>query len=345
VFSSDLCLGCVRTDNKNFNRSKLAVPKKQLVSVETVVKLLSSAVMSSVHTLEFCGTIDEPLMHPDFFEILEQALLINPNYKIIIHTNASVRSADDWTKLATILTKFTSPHKVSFSIDGIGKTHEFYRQHTSYEKILENAQAFINAGGTAIWQFLIFPWNRHQIDEASTLSNEMKFNGFITRIDRSIVSTMGKVEIINRKSKNRTAQLDWPTDTVDDLISTYAEINTVNITCETKKESQYFVSYDSRLWPCCFIPNGFFQTVQVKTDFLKKRLYDNYGEDFNDITLHSIEKIVQSKFFSNDLVESWDNPVGTGPCGKITRCAETCNVDRLKVLPIGKHKLIRGTNV
>lgn len=340
-----LCLGCVRTDNDNFNRSKPLVPKKQLVSVETIVKLLSSQPMATVHTLEFCGTIDEPLMHPDFFEILEQAFIINPDYKIIIHTNASVRSAADWAKLATILAKFKSPHKVSFSIDGIGETHEFYRQQTSYEKILENAQAFINAGGTAVWQFLIFPWNKHQVDEASKLSEQMKFSGFITRIDRSIVSGVGSEEVINRKVKNRIATVDWFTDTVDDLIATYAEVDKVNIFCETKKESQYFVSYDSRLWPCCFIPNGFFQTAPVKTEFLKKRLYDNYGEDFNDMTVHSIEKIVQSKFFSNDLVESWDNPVGIGPCGKITRCAETCNVERLKVLPIGKHKLIRGTNV
>ena len=43
-----LCLGCVRTDNDNFNRSKPSVPKKQMVSVDTVSKLLSSASMSSV---------------------------------------------------------------------------------------------------------------------------------------------------------------------------------------------------------------------------------------------------------------------------------------------------------
>jgi len=340
-----LCLGCVRVDIDNFNRSKPSIPKKQMVSVETIVKLLSSPAMSTVEMLEFCGTIDEPLMHPEFFDILEQAFAINPDYKIVIHTNASVRSTDEWSRLATILKKFKSPHKVSFSIDGIGKTHEFYRQQTDYEKILKNAQAFIDAGGTATWQFLIFPWNKHQVEEATKLSEEMKFNGFITRIDRSVVSGVGETAIVNRKLKNRIAPADRFKDTLDDLIASYVEVEKVDIFCETKKENQYFVSYDSKLWPCCFIPNGYFQTDPVKTEFLNKRFYDNYGEDFNDMSKHSIEEILQSKFFSNDLTESWNNAVGTGPCGKITRCAETCNVDKLKVLPIGKHNLIRGTNV
>ena len=339
-----LCLGCVRTDTFNFNQSKPFISKKNIVEVSTIVKLLSSSLMSTVETLEFCGTIDEPLMHPDFFEILESAFDINPNYKIIIHTNASIRSTKDWARLATLLNKFTTPHRVNFSIDGIGQTHEFYRQFTNYEKILENAQAFIDAGGNAVWQFLIFPWNTHQVDEASKISEQMKFNGFITRIDRSIVTGIGEEKIRNLKNENRTVTLiDEPT--LDELLSSYVKINPVGIACETKKESQYFVSYDSRLWPCCFIHNGFFQTSKSKTTFLKQRLFENYGEDFNDMTVKTIEEIVNSNFFKNDLVESWSNPVSTGPCGKITRCAETCNIEKLKVLPIGKHKTLRGSNV
>lgn len=338
-----LCLGCVRTDTVNFNQSKPFISKKNIVEISTIVKLLSSASMSTIETLEFCGTIDEPLMHPDFFEILESAFDINPNYKIIIHTNASIRSTKDWTRLATILNKFTTPHRVSFSIDGIGKTHEFYRQFTNYEKILENAQAFIDAGGNAVWQFLIFPWNKHQVDEASKISEQMKFNGFITRIDRSVVTGIGEDQIRKLKNKNNvTVMHDM---SLTDLLLSYTEINPVEISCETQKENQYFVSYDSRLWPCCFIHNGFFQVSKTKTDFLRQRLFDNYGEDFNDMTIKTIDEIVNSNFFKNDLVESWSNDVSTGPCGKITRCAETCNVEKLKVLPIGKHKTLRGSNV
>lgn len=338
-----LCLGCVRTDNDNFNRSKPAIPKKKIVSVETIVKLLTSPAMQTINTLEFCGTIDEPLMHPDFFEIIDKAYDINPNYRIVIHTNAGIRSVDEWAKLALSLQRFKTQHKVLFSIDGIGDTHEFYRQLTSYDRIIENAKSFITAGGNAVWQFLIFPWNQHQIEDASKLSEEMNFSGFITRRDRSVITNLGKEVVLKRKEANlKKANVENPS--MAELLETYKPIENAKIFCENKKEGMYFVSHDSRLWPCCFIPNGFFQYPPIKVDFLKQRLYNNYGESFNDITRTSVEDIVNSPFFKNDLVESWDNTVSTGPCGKITRCAETCNVEKLKVLPIGKHKLVRGTN-
>ena len=94
-----LCLGCVRTDTRTFNNPKSKVPKKQLVSIETVVELLTSKPMSTVTNIEFCGTIDEPMMHPDFLEMLEAINNINPGfYRVVIHTNAGVRSTDDWTR-------------------------------------------------------------------------------------------------------------------------------------------------------------------------------------------------------------------------------------------------------
>ena len=62
-----LCLGCQRTNSKNYNEVKSCIPKKQIVEVETVKNLLSSDSMSSLTTLEFCGSIDEPLIHPQIF--------------------------------------------------------------------------------------------------------------------------------------------------------------------------------------------------------------------------------------------------------------------------------------
>jgi len=37
----------------------------------------------------------------------------------------------------------------------------------------------------------------------------------------------------------------------------------------------------------------------------------------------------------HDLEASFGNKVDTGPCGKITRCAEVCNLHKLEVKPIG----------
>ena len=40
---------------------------------------------------------------------------------------------------------------------------------------MENAQAFINAGGRARWDYIAFAHNEHQIDEARQLAEDMGF--------------------------------------------------------------------------------------------------------------------------------------------------------------------------
>jgi MoaA/NifB/PqqE/SkfB family radical SAM enzyme len=330
-----LCLGCVRTDTTNYNESKSIIKDKKLVSLETFEKLTSDPLMSSVELLEFCGTIDEPLMHPEFFEILEIAKKINTNFKIVIHTNASLRPKKDWTRLAKLLKTFKS-HRILFSIDGIDEQHEFYRQKTNYKKIIENAQSFISAGGFAVWQYLVFPWNTHQVDQAKEISQTLGFREFVTRIDRSGISRLSVADIKKIKSLDRKKDQDQ--NDVEKLIESRKSIQNYSITCRYRDEGMYFMSYDSRLWPCCFISNGFLANEDSQREFQTKRIYDAYGYDFNDLSVRSVEEILQSDFFKKDLVSSWGNPISTDKTGKLIKCADTCNDNRLRYMPIGKYK-------
>ena len=322
-----LCLGCQRTNSMNYNEVKSCIPKKQIVESKTIEELLKSKVMQSLEVLEFCGSIDEPLIHPNFFEILDIAYLINPNYSITIHTNASLRSTSDWKRLAVSLKRFKQ-HDVHFSIDGLEDTHSIYRQWTDYNKILRNAAAFIEAGGNAIWQYLIFPWNKHQVEIAKEKSKEIGFAKFHMRHDRSHVSNDGLEMIIRMKQENYTGPgKPKPKD--------YSEKELLPIECNSLKNKMYFLSYDSRLWPCCFLPNGFYMGEPTPSH-LNDRLYKNYGHDFNDLTKYSADEIVMHRFYKNDLVESFGAKISTSMCGKISRCADTCTIKELVNNPIGK---------
>lgn len=322
-----LCLGCQRTNSMNYNEVKSCIPKKQIVEIKTVRKLLESNLMRNLEVLEFCGSIDEPLIHPHFFDILDVAYDINPNYSITIHTNASLRSVTDWKKLATSLQRFKQ-HDVHFSIDGLEDTHKIYRQWTDYNKILKNAKAFIDAGGFAIWQYLIFPWNNHQVEQAKDISQQLGFKKFHKRHDRSHVSQDGLDMIMRMKRENYTGPgKAKPKD--------YSKKELLPIECNSIKNNMYFLSYDSRLWPCCFLPNGFYMGEPTPSH-LTERLYKNYGKDFNDLTKHSPDDIVQHRFYNNDLIESFSAKISTSMCGKISRCADTCTIKELAVNPIGK---------
>ena len=168
-----LCLGCVRTDY-SFNDSKFTIPSKVYVDINTIFKLLKSNSMSTVTTLEFCGTIDEPLVHPQFLEIIKGAYDINPNYDIHIHTNGGMRNPEYFTKLANILTKFFK-YDMLFSLDGLKDTNHLYRQDVEWNKIMDRVKWFIDAGGRAEWKFIVFRHNMHQINEAKQSLVPMRY--------------------------------------------------------------------------------------------------------------------------------------------------------------------------
>ena len=115
-----LCLGCVRTD-ASFTQSKFSIPSGSYIDIEQIFKLLKSDAMKTVTALEFCGTIDEPLVHPNFLELLEG---LDKRYTIYIHTNGGLRTPTYYTKLAQILHTF-SEYEMLFSLDGLENTNHF----------------------------------------------------------------------------------------------------------------------------------------------------------------------------------------------------------------------------
>jgi MoaA/NifB/PqqE/SkfB family radical SAM enzyme len=323
-----LCLGCQRVDDTTYNTVHPSIPKKKMIAVETLEKLVTNSAMSTVDKIEFCGTIDEPLMHPEFMDIIDVMYTANPELEITIHTNASLRTTEFWKDLAIKLSKFRK-HKVLFGIDGLVDTHEIYRQQTNFDLIIRNAVHFIRAGGNAQWQFIIFPWNKHQVDEARDMSKRLGFNEFKSRNDRSGVSEEGLKEI--QKIQQKNVRRKEGSDT--------KEYNGYKIDCMNREEDMYHVSYDSRLWPCCYFSNVQYMGPKLYNEF-KQRIYGVYGEDFNLLTKHTVEEILNSDLYKNDLVESWNNPVGCGSKDKVGRCAMSCSVKALETRPIATaHKI------
>ena len=92
---NSLCLGCVRADS-TFSNTRKIIPKNIELPLNIIEKLFKSKEMSEVNTIEFCGTIDEPLIHSQFIEIMELLYSINPLYQINIHTNGSLRNKEFW---------------------------------------------------------------------------------------------------------------------------------------------------------------------------------------------------------------------------------------------------------
>lgn len=331
---NSLCLGCVRTDQKNFNHKKSMIPNKQILEFETFKKILLSKTFSTVEQLRFCGSIDDPLMHPDFFKMVEFALSYNSHYRIHISTNGGIRTPKEWYNLGQLLS-LDRGRKVYFCIDGLEDTLGIHRQGVDYNKVIENAEAFIEGGGHAVWRFIEFPWNKHQIDTAKQLSKDMKFESFVVMGDRCNLADLGYDKVLQRKMKNEISTDFNINDPVESLYSEYEKYNDKKIECRSQTTRQYFISYDSKIWPCCHIPAARYKFDLRQRNFIAKRFQHYGGENWNDARYNDVDDILQNKFFMHDLEESFGNKVDTGPCGKITRCAEVCNLQKLEVKPIG----------
>ena len=331
-----LCYGCARTENANFNTKRPLIPDKKILSLAVLKKVFTQ--FTTVTGLDFCGTVDDPFMHPQFKEILELAYDCGIK-RVWIHSNASIRPPEYWRQCAEVLKKFEH-HELKFSIDGLEDTNHLYRQRTNFHRIMENAQAFIDAGGNASWQYLVFPWNSHQVDEAKQLSADMGFKTFIHRHDRSIVASQNwDIDDIKRiQTENKPTHYDNNFD-ITKLYEHGREYENNPIECFFQKEKMYFIDFNARLWPCCFLRNTEFFGHNNHWYQVKHNMFDAYKDvDWNRLDLYNVNDVLNHPFFANDLVESFDAEYGTGCGKKIVKCAGTCSLKGQQVRPIAAHK-------
>ena len=118
--------------------------------------------LSGVNNFYSCGNYGDPVFATDCFDIYEHVRNANPNSRLAIHTNGSLRKTTWWRDLATVMGK---NGEVIFAVDGFKGKHELYRRNTDFDKIIENIQAYVGAGGVARVDSLVFKHNEHEVDD------------------------------------------------------------------------------------------------------------------------------------------------------------------------------------
>ena len=96
--------------------------------------------------------------------------------KFYFSTNGSLHSPDWWAELGRLMNQ--PEDTIQFSIDGLEETNAIYRVNSNFEKIMRNVRAFIQAGGRAQWDFLVFLHNEHEVEEARERARSEGFVAF-----------------------------------------------------------------------------------------------------------------------------------------------------------------------
>ena len=247
----------------------------RVISTDLTVEDIKKITNSDVKSIEMCGNYGDASANRHLFPILDH--LVESDIDIKLFTNGSAHKPSYWEELA----KRIGDNPVLFALDGTDKeTYEYYRVKCVWEKTLENARAFIDAGGWAVWSMVQFSWNEHQIETAMEMAKSMGFLHFHTIYSNRNVEHGVGTHVIGKKFFSKVEPL-----------------------CLDRK--RLFITARGNVFPCCWMASDYenLQTVPNIKD------YDSLGE-----LLQSKEWQI---YWSG--VKTWKDPLCRKKCGQNKR--------------------------
>lgn len=294
-------------------------------TLEDYKNILNDEVLNQVEDIYFCGNYGDPVINNELPAFCEYTKNINPNIKIRIHTNGSIRNTLWWRN---IVNKLPDDHTVIFGIDGVDEsTHQKYRVGTDYSKIIDNATAFIQSGGNAEWVFIRFQHNQQQVEAARQLAKKLGFAKFtVKNTSRFLIAPYLDVQ---DKKGNVVYQIKPPTDMplqfIDkSILSSYKEIvDDSTIDCKVLKDKEVYIDAHKDLYPCCWLASVPYAyetediTGMIKQEMKQQNL--DMIKKLGNINLlkASLREIIDSDQYQKIWNEYWT-------VNKLIMCARTC---------------------
>jgi MoaA/NifB/PqqE/SkfB family radical SAM enzyme len=174
-YCNSACPTCPRTVDGGITNPLLSTNS---LSLQDFKKIFTVNFLKQIKSINFCGNYGDPVMCKDFLKIIQYITRSNNELDVVVHTNGGMRNTDFWSTLGRF-NKVIPLLTVVFSIDGLEDTNHLYRINVKWDRVINNAKAFINSGGRAIWDMLVFKHNEHQVKEAEEMSKELGFFRFI----------------------------------------------------------------------------------------------------------------------------------------------------------------------
>ena len=95
------------------------------------------------------------------------------------------------------------------------------------------------------------------------------------------------------------------------LFNRFQQFENNEIDCYFQNEQMYFIDFNARLWPCCFIRNSEFGGHNTHWHQVKSIMHDVYNDnDWNRLDLHSVDEILEHPFYKKDIEDSFEKDYG-----------------------------------
>ena len=247
--------------------------------------------------------------------------LVDHGVAVKINTNGSLRTPEWWSQLAM------PGVEIGWALDGLADTHGLYRQDTDWSRIVDNARAFIQAGGAAVWRFVPFDHNRHQEQACRDLAQQWGFQRFENIWDGRdrgpVYHRHGEFSHwIGARACNESSDpppiqellanhITWfDTQTV----RTERDTPTLDMQCIHKRNREIYLAADGSVYPCCFL--GFYPQTMCHpgNDQLRGMVRENNALEY------SLAHCMQ---WFEAVEATWSQP--SIAQGRLYQCINTCN--------------------
>ena len=343
-----MCLECSRNINGKDLNPKIESANTWDMPIEIFQKAVTKDMLNDPKKLKkiaLNGNFGDPCIHPQFLEISKYVVdNAHEDFWYRISTNGAMFDSKYWKQVAEVL-KPLKNHQVVFAIDGLEDTHHIYRRNTTYQDVIDHAKTFINNGGNAIWQFIVFNHNKHQVEEAKYRAKKLGFakidfkGGFgneggarnYTKAVNNDTVDVGtetkKNDAVAVSVSNREAFKDAKNDIVNSIKSKSKSLDelldTEKISCQWYDTKGMYVEYDGTVWMCCWT-GDMHRTLNKNITKEWKHIELKFGKYFNNLNYYSFDDILNHEFFVSYLDKTFNSTRSDANTPRINTCAKTC---------------------
>ena len=233
------------------------------ISIEQFKDWFPREFLAQLDNFYSCGNYGDPAFASDCLEIYSYVRECNPTVRLAIHTNGGMRNPEWWSKLAKVTTE------VVFAVDGFKGKHELYRKNTNFDKVIANMTAFINAGGKARVDSLVFEHNELDVDEleeyllglGTTSINFVSTTRFYEMTEYEVHDNTGNLEYYIKPAKtDRFKKI--PNKSLNNLVDkTYRDsaIQASIIAPKCITEQGIYVDPNGDIFPCCWVGGDYLE--------------------------------------------------------------------------------------
>ncbi len=218
------CPLCARETDPEFNKSQ-----HNHLTVPAIAQLLDKYIVENLDKMFMCGNYGDPAAGKHTLELFKYFRKINPEIVLGMNSNGAIQNTAWWQNLGELFHR--QKDYVVFSIDGLEDTNHIYRRGVNWNKLMENAQAYISTGAAAHWDMLVYEHNQHQVDQCEQLAKDLGFTWFRAKVSKRV---------------NTVEWLNQPTGWNNPVV-TSGEIE-----CFVEKEQSIYVTSTGSLRPCCW---------------------------------------------------------------------------------------------